>query len=846
VHSGLQPLSFGVPLPRGLTRSAAQLVLVGPDGKAGPVQTEPLLHWPDGSIQWLLVDAVLGRLPEGESDWRLLARPWRDGDSPLRIRTAGSVLAVETGRLGLSFQQGSPKELFRTRAYGSLRCDVSPRCRCTCGRETFRLERVVPECAGPVRVTVRLTGKLGPARFIARVSAFAGTSLVKVQLTIRNLRRARHPGGLWDLGDAGSVLLRELALVIRPSDSAFDSCAWQVTQEGAWQTAHPARLEIYQDSSGGPNWQNRTHVSRSGRSPCRLAGYRIRTPEGEAYGSRAEPRVQATTRTGTLAVAVPEFWQQFPRSLEVTPGQLVIGLFPRQSAELHELQGGEQKTHTLWLDFAGGARETLGWVHDPAHVKLPRDWWAGSRVLLGFPRDESWEERRLDAYLDEVLRGPNRLDDRREKADEYGWRNHGELHADHEEQHAKGPLPIVSHYNNQYDFVHGGLLQFCRTGDGHWLRLADALARHVIDIDIYHTHRDKAAYNGGLFWHTDHYRDAATATHRAFSRANTRPGQPSGGGPCNEHNYTSGLLLYHCMTGDPQAREAVLSLADWVIAMDDGRQHPAGALDPGPTGLASQTGEPGYHGPGRGAGNSLNALLDAWLLTHEPCYLAKTEELLHRCIHPRDEIAARQLMNIELRWSYTVFLEALARYLDIKREHGALDAKYAYARASLLHYAEWMLANERPYFDQVERMEYATETWAAQELRKANVLGWAARHAAEPLRSRLLVRCQQFTERAWSDLERFDTRTSTRAVAIVLRQGLWNLFVQDRDEVEAELPSPMLPLSNALLTPGNPASFVPQRERIRQNLRRPVGLLKMGLRLAAPWNWPRLWSLVRR
>ena len=45
--------------------------------------------------------------------------------------------------------------------------------------------------------------------------------------------------------------------------------------------------------------------------------------------------------------------------------------------------------------------------------------------------------------------------------------------------------------------------------------------------------------------------------------ANVRPGDHSyGGGPGNTHNYTTGLLHYYYCTGDPAAREAVVSLAD--------------------------------------------------------------------------------------------------------------------------------------------------------------------------------------------------------------------------------------------------------------------------------------------
>ena len=73
----------------------------------------------------------------------------------------------------------------------------------------------------------------------------------------------------------------------------------------------------------------------------------------------------------------------------------------------------------------------------------------------------------------------------------------------------------------------------------------DDLARHVIDIDIYHTDKDRDEFNGGLFWHTNHYLDAATSTHRTHSREHQKikPGG-CGGGPGLEHLYTTGLL-YH-------------------------------------------------------------------------------------------------------------------------------------------------------------------------------------------------------------------------------------------------------------------------------------------------------------
>ena len=379
----------------------------------------------------------------------------------------------------------------------------------------------------------------------------------------------------------------------------------------------------------------------------------------------------------------------------------------------------------------------------------------------------------------------------------------------------------------------GRFFNVCRTSDTRWFELCDTLARHVIDIDTYHTTRDRAAYNGGLFWHTDHYRDAATSTHRCYSRANRgSAGRNYGGGPCNEHNYTTGLLHYYYLTGNPQARDTVLGLADWVIAMDDGRRTVFGLIDAGATGSASSTTEPDYHGPGRGCGNSVNALLDAWLLTCDRGYLDKAEQLIRRVVHPAANIAELDLLNVERRWSYTVFLTVLARYLSLKLEHGEQDQMYDYAQSSLTHFAGWMAGNEVPYFDHPEKLEYPTEAWAAHELRKANVLRLAAAHVDEPLRSRWFRRGNELAERAWSDLLRFESRHSARAVAIMLQEGL-----RDTQFRGCTIASQLR--SSGVADHGTPESFVPQKRRVLAQFKTPHGLAGVLGKVLSPRNWGR-------
>ena len=457
------------------------------------------------------------------------------------------------------------------------------------------------------------------------------------------------------------------------------------------------------------------------------------------------------------------------------------------------------------------------------------EWHVTTRAIPYFCPASTDPHRRLKKLLSEASSGQHSLTAKRDTIDEYGWRHFGELWADHEAAFYKGARPIISHYNNQFDSVYGGILQLARTGDAAWFDLFDPLARHVSDSDIYHTQNDRAAYNGGLFWHTDHYADAGTCTHRTYTSQNAKPGQDYGGGPSDEHNYTSGLLHHYYLTGNPESRTAVVSLADWVINIDDGSLTVFGLIDAGPTGLASATASADFHGPGRGAGNSVNALLDGWQLTGERRYLDYAETLIQRVVHPEEDIARLNLLDAESRWSYTVFLSALAKYLDIKHEADEHDEAYHYAAASLVHFGRWMLNNERPYFDHPEQLEFPTETWAAQELRKANVLRLAAKYAEADERTAMLRRGEELADRAWDDLERFESRHVSRSLAIVMSEGARDCWL--RQQIFDE------PLSTTRSDWKPQRDFVPQKDRVRQQLKSPGGLVAACLSACRVTRW---------
>jgi hypothetical protein len=843
-----QPVTVGIPFPKGALPAAESLALLDAGGQPVPLQVRPLAHWSDGSVKWALLDFLL-RPQHGEA-LQLAVRPAHQGGSGhgaavvARAEPASGATVIDTGAAVFHVDGRSLLPFGRVlldgkdvlAAGGSRVVLTDARDR----RAVATVTRTEVESEGPVRTTVCLEGAFGggaPLRFVARVCFFAGTGLVRLRLTVHNPRRALHRGGLWDLGDTGSVLFRDLALEI-PLGGAAARPRWAAEPRQQQLEAAADTLEIYQDSSGGPNWQSRNHVNRAGRVACTFQGYRVRDGAREHHGLRASPVLTLGTDAAAVDVAVPEFWQQFPKALEVSGSVLTVRLFPGQCADLFELQGGEQKTHEVWLRFAAPGQPALAWPHQPARVRATPEWYAACGALPFLVPAADDPDPRLQELLGGAVSGPDSFFARREVVDEYGWRNFGDCYADHEAAYYSGPAPVMSHYNNQYDVVYGTLLQYFRTGDGSWLSLSEPLARHFLDIDLYHTDRDRPAYNGGAFWHTDHYRDAAASTHRCYARANQPAGKPYGGGPCDEHNYTTGLLHYFYTTGDAAARAAVLGLADWVLGMDDGRRTLFGLVDDGPTGHASST-NGDYHGPGRGCGNSVNALLDGWLVSGRRRYLDGAEALIRRAVHPADDVAARDLLNSELRWSYTVFLTVLARYLDVKAEAGELDRAHAHGRASLLHYAGWMAEHEVPYFDHPEKLEFPTETWAAQEFRKANVLRLAAAHADEPLRARLLRRGAELAERAWADLGRFEWPGTTRALAILFVEGVKDAFFR------AGAP-PAAPRPPAAFDLGAPENFVPQRRRVLALVKRPRGLLTALMRLGNPRRWLRFLSPARR
>lgn len=838
-----EPIRVGVPWPRAQVFDGEDLELRDQHGCSIAHQSKVLARWPDGSAKWLLVDAVVDAGPR-ERTTLYLSRPETETVTGRKREAPGVRVLEEPDRLVVD--TGVAEFVISKHAFGPIAAvtmngvEVISRagmhtalCLVDGRRGDAVVDHVVVEAAGPIRADVVLEGgfrsgrRVLPLRFKARLAFFTGSACVRAEFMIRNPEPAHHPGGLWDLGDPGSFVFEDLSIHV-PVAAAVSEVEWHAEDPHRSDRGAFGRFCLYQDSSGGENWDSPNHVDGAGKPTVSFRGYRIQTGTGSrmetiAKGYRASPSLRALTQEGSVAATMKDFWQNFPKALRWEDGILGIGLFPVECCAPFELQGGEQKRHVTWFEFAlAQSGPTVARLQHPLSVSIDPVWVEATHTIPYFVAAAHDGESVCSDYVWNIVEGPNSFFRKREVADEYGWRNFGDLYADHEAVHHTGPKPLVSHYNNQYDFIYGALVHFLRTGDASWQRLMEDAACHVMDIDIYHTASDRAAYNGGLFWHTDHYKDAATSSHRTYSRRNGGSGY--GGGPSNEHNYTSGLFYYYYLTGDPESAAVLLELARWVIAMDDGSRNLLGLIDAGPSGLASNTVSGDYHGPGRGPGNSINALLDAYRLCGDRRYMSKAEELMQRCIHPADDIGALGLDDPEYRWSYLVFLQVLGKYLDIKVELGEIDYFFQYARESLLVYAKWMIENEVPYKDVLHKVLIPTETWPAHDIRKCHVLHVASEYAGQKRDAAFAQRARYFFDRCMQDLLSFETPYLTRPLVILSVYGHVHAYFEHRGMASDHDWSHAYDF-------GQPQGFQLQSARIKTELRRKLHLAATELRL---------------
>jgi len=281
------PLTTGLDLPKGLLHDSDGLAVRTPGGELLKLQSTPSARWSDGSVKWTLLDYVAPEVSSETSNWRVV----RTEEASTSATDPAATFAGETIGLRLDGNtvvvrrgvQETRLHFVLTSTHGQKLQPKISHCRI--------------ECEGPVRWTVVYEGEFPNSRglrFAIRVSTFQSTGNVKCDVKLHNPNRAAHKGGLWDLGDAGSVSFDSFHVECQRSTPS-STLHWKAEFDHAECSSGGGSLSIYQDSSGRDNWQSENHANATGRVPrtslISSDGSRLsRIADGRSRRRRWQPR----------------------------------------------------------------------------------------------------------------------------------------------------------------------------------------------------------------------------------------------------------------------------------------------------------------------------------------------------------------------------------------------------------------------------------------------------------------------------------------------------------------------------------------------------------------------------
>lgn len=100
-------VSWGVPWPKGAIARDTTFALTGDHGMNIANQTWPLAHWPDGSIKWTAVAAVVG--PEAGNTLKLIPGPTSSANSsPMAVTETSDAIEITSGQFTWLIEKSGP------------------------------------------------------------------------------------------------------------------------------------------------------------------------------------------------------------------------------------------------------------------------------------------------------------------------------------------------------------------------------------------------------------------------------------------------------------------------------------------------------------------------------------------------------------------------------------------------------------------------------------------------------------------------------------------------------------------------------------------------------------------
>ncbi len=568
-----EPISGGIPLPKGVFGRDQRFALFDTDAAEIPCQLSPLVVETDGTLRWVLLD-FQDDVAAGQTK-KYVLRAQKPSASPkkvLEVDDGPKEVTVDTGKIRFSVSKWLPvgglfdrvtagrwvvvtgakvsSAVLRRRGWDDqLRWPPSPYV--VAGPpETVRVRY-----AGPLRVTIEVAGSfigsLGMG-YKAWITAWAGSSRVWVKYKLCNSNPDRYTAiqvarSAIELGlaeEAETVLLG----ADRPLSAAGDG----------WIHQGLLLHHTYQDIPGAVKAGSGDKVLWTGNGPeDRPAGW-----------------IAATGAAGTVFVCDTLFSTNPARRLAVADGKLVLeGIARRFQGPKDRKFNRDRRVGQPW--------ESEGfWLYDCSHhtseylfdFAAPSDPAELDR-LAKTARNRLWVLAPGEYYSQCDVLGTGRfgtLDDEQACYKRWGW-TFQPAQVPNRMAHLPGAFVARedNHYESEADSVQGLLLMYLRSGQRGWFDLARAWARYHMDLQAWRT--DGWRWKDGAIWFPQ---GGPQGNRRQREEWNFKWGPNWGqrkdspdcadlwglaqAKSCYCHYYGSGLADYFCLTGDRDALDAAV------------------------------------------------------------------------------------------------------------------------------------------------------------------------------------------------------------------------------------------------------------------------------------------------
>lgn len=550
------PVTSGVPFAKGELASTDDVRLLRTADVPSPAQLEALSHWPDGSVRWVLVDFLADTQPGTATDYVLEVDPGRtrsQGRARAIARREGETVVLDTGALLLKTDprrfalfDGVAVDRNGDGTYDDGETVTGPAHDANAwltDTEGQRYAAGAPdllaiETNGPIRATIRLEGDFVAEsgtklfRYRARISAFRGSALLRLQWTIGNNSTEADLTPL--TGAAVRIPLRGGGQV-----------TGLLSEGGSSQLAPGREMRLLQDYDD--HWT------------CTHDGKTTEGTHGLGFARLA-------SGAGSITAMVRDFWQTYPKGVVLTPDSVVLQLLPPLPADQfsreqdlddvsqialyycyrdgkYQIKRGLEYTTDVMVSFAPKQPSGLGpaaqHLQQPLFAVASPDVYCRSGAFWDIsPRAPAEFPRYWKAFEESF----GNLEEGRSARHEYGWMNYGDWWGERSWNWG----------NSEYDLQYVMAVAFAQTGRLDFLRRGDEMARHNATIDVVHypwqtpmrelVYAHSVGHVGGFFERNDPRISSTTWSMSGFI-GGARDG--SGG-----HTFQGGNFLYGFLTGD--------------------------------------------------------------------------------------------------------------------------------------------------------------------------------------------------------------------------------------------------------------------------------------------------------